>query len=187
MDRDPTLDEKLLLIHAAYDRAGIPHAFGGAISLNYHRDPRSTTDIDLNVFVAPEHAALVFDTLGTLFPVADRDRHIAEVSRDGQTRVPWNSTLVDHFFSELDFHDSMARRAVMEQFGDSHIPVLSIEDLVVCKAAFNRPKDWLDIEAVAQTRRGALDTDYVYRWASEFFAEDSEQMTRLRGVLESEG
>ena len=46
-------------------------------------------------------------------------------------------------------------------FGPDTIPILGPEHLVVCKAVFNRPKDWLDIEQVLATVDGfdAADDD----------------------------
>lgn len=185
-DLEPVFDEKLLWIHATFNRFNIPHAFGGAISLNYHRDPRSTLDIDLNIFLPPDRAEDVLNALGSMFSVTEFNRHANEIASDSQTRVPWNATMVDLFFADMDFHESMAERIVFEDFGETQIPVLSIEDLLVCKSVFGRPKDWLDIEAVAQHRRGGLDVEYIYRWSAEFLGEESASLTRLRILLESQ-
>ena len=55
-----------------------PHAFGGALALAYHAEPRATVDIDLNVFIPVERADEVLAPLGRL-GVDDRRR-----SRDGR-------------------------------------------------------------------------------------------------------
>ena len=87
------------------------------------------------------------------------------------------------FFAHTEFHQSMARRAVREPFADTAIPVLSIEDLLVCKVLFDRPRDWIDIEAVAETRRGGLDTAYIEYWVDAFVERDDARFGKLRGVL----
>jgi hypothetical protein len=45
----PSLPEKILAIERAL--TDVPHAFGGALALAYHAEPRATIDIDLNVFL----------------------------------------------------------------------------------------------------------------------------------------
>jgi hypothetical protein len=86
------------------------------------------------------------------------------LEREGQGRWLWDSTPIDVFFSYDPFHERMreARRRV--PFGEDRIPILSPEHLIVCKAAFDRPKDWLDIEQVL-VGAPELDRDEVRDWA----------------------
>lgn len=161
----------------------IPHAFGGAIALNYHREPRSTLDIDIDIFLPPERLA---PTLDVLAPVCDADsieRGRAELLDTGQARLLWGDTFIDLFFANTPFHDSMETRTQVQPFLDGEIAVLSIEDLIVCKALFDRPKDWIDIEAVAVTRQGALDAAYIDRWVREFVPDSDPRLVRLADVL----
>lgn len=51
---------------------------------------------------------------------------------------------------------SMAERVVHEPFRFDTIP---IEDLIICKVLFERPKDWLNIDTVIKSDRKPLDTD----------------------------
>ncbi len=48
-------------------------------------------------------------------------------------------------------------------FADTTIRVLSAEHLAVCKAVFDRPKDWLDIQQVLVTVT-AFDAAEARRW-----------------------
>ena len=52
----------------AFERSGLPYAFGGAIALLYAGEPRSTADIDLNVFINADAAARALDTVPPLAP-----------------------------------------------------------------------------------------------------------------------
>jgi hypothetical protein len=63
------------------------------------------------------------------------------------------------------------------------IPVLSIEDLLICKALFDRSKDWVDIEAVAKTRRGELDRSYINSWLGRFLPADDPRHARIEALL----
>ena len=42
LDEQPSLPEKVLVIHEAFGDARIPYALGGALALAYYADPRAT-------------------------------------------------------------------------------------------------------------------------------------------------
>ena len=62
----PGLRDKVLELHQVLSGANIPHAFGGAIALGFAAVPRSTLDIDMEVFVPVEDADTVLDCLWPL-------------------------------------------------------------------------------------------------------------------------
>ncbi len=140
----PSLPDKVVAIHRRLAETKIPHAFGGALALAYYAEPRATIDIDVNLFVAPSSYSDIERSLGEL-GVADA-ADPAAVERDGQCRLRWGDTPVDLFFAYDALHEAMRRAIRRQPFGEATIPVLSPEHLLVCKAIFNRPKDWLDIE-----------------------------------------
>jgi hypothetical protein len=136
-------------VHEALDRAGFPHAFGGAIALAYcTHEPRATRDLDVNVFVPPEQADAVLDALPHGVTARARDRVVAR--RDGQVRVWWEDTPIDLFFDTHEFHHGTAAGVVMVPFEEITIPVLGCEALLVFKVLFNRTRDWADIEATLE-------------------------------------
>lgn len=171
--------EKLLALRDALEAHGIPHAFGGAIALFYYRDPRSTTDIDINVFLPPDRQAEVLRVLDDLF-VLDTQALGAEIEANGQARALWGTTFVDLFFADTDFHEAMSRRIRREPFLGSRITVLSPEDLLVCKALFDRPKDWLDIEAVVASQGTELDGAYIEAALALFVEASDHRFARWR-------
>lgn len=175
----------MILLNSALDALGLPYAFGGAIALNYHREPRATVDIDINIFVRPASGTTVLAVLGQLYDVTDGDRAREELSRDGQTRTRWGTTFVDLFLANTDFHDAMAGRVERQPFGDVEIPVLAIEDLIVCKVLFDRPKDWVDVQAVVAAERVDLDSRYIGGWLEWFLPPDDERLIRWDQVLRS--
>lgn len=183
-EREPTWDQKVVRLNAALAERDIPYAFGGAIALNYHREPRSTLDIDVNVFLSPEHEETVLSALGGVYDLVDREQVGRELREDGQARTSWGATYVDLFLANTDFHASMAERVQRQPFGETTIPVLSIEDLLVCKALFDRSKDWVDIEAVAKTRRGDLDRPYISGWLNRFLPPDDPRRERIAAMLD---
>lgn len=153
-----TLAERLLAIDRSLDEAAIDHAFGGAIALAYWTlDPRGTSDIDVNLFIAPARCAEALAALPT--GIAHGERDAAAVRADGQVRLWWESTPVDLFFDYEDLHSEAARNTRTVPFEGTEIPILGPVELAVFKTMFDRTKDWADIEAMLAAR--TLDVDAV--------------------------
>lgn len=143
------LAQKLIDLHGALDSAGVAHAFGGALALAYcTHEPRGTRDIDVNVFVAAEHADDVLRAMPDGVAVLRASR--AAARREGQVRVMWQDTPIDLFFETHDFHKEVARSIRSVPFEGITIPVLDCISLIVFKAMFNRTRDWADIEAILE-------------------------------------
>jgi hypothetical protein len=176
-----SLAQRVVAIDAAL--AAVPHAFGGALALAYYAEPRATIDIDLNLFVPAERfdeAAAPLRGLG----VDVTEEAAALVARDGQVRVWWDETPVDLFFAYDPFHDAAARAHRRVPFGDAEIPILAPEHLVVCKAVFNRSKDWVDIDAMLELERG-LDAAEILRWVGRIAGDDDPRYNRIAALLTS--
>lgn len=152
------LEDRLLAVHEALDGARVPHAFGGAIALAYWtRDPRGTSDIDVNVFVPAAECERVLDALpeGVERPTGIENL----IRRDGQTRLMWEGTPVDLFFDYAPVHVEAARQRQAVPFAGTEIPVLGPVELAVFKVMFDRTQDWADIEAMIAA--GTLDLESV--------------------------
>ncbi len=180
--RQPALDRQVLLLAHALEGAGIPFAFGGALALAYAAAPRSTVDVDVNVFVPwTEHASLGGALRAVGIEVPENLASVLEA--DGQERLWWGTTAVDLFLSYHPFHEAMRRRCLVVPFGDDGlIPVLSPEDLVVCKALFDRRKDWADIEDVLRVQEG-FDLAYVSGWLEHMLGPDDERLRSLQRLV----
>lgn len=175
-----TLAQRVLAIEAALSE--VPHAFGGALALAYYAEPRATIDIDLNVFVPPDRFSEVAVPLGRLGASADNPSVAAVVQRDGQARVMWDATPIDLFFSYDAFHDAAGAARRFVPFGDGTIPILAAEHLIVCKAVFNRPKDWVDIDSMLA---GGADIDVaeILRWVARIAGDEDPRYNRIVAVL----
>jgi hypothetical protein len=170
------LGDQLLAIHDGLDRARIPHAIGGAIALGYCTlEPRGTRDVDLNVFLGPEHAREVFAALPEGVEFSGVSLEHAE--GDGQVRLRWGPTPVDLFLSVLPFHDHVAAHVRQVPFEGRTIPVLDCTALAVFKAMFARPRDWVDIEAMLEAR--AIDLDEAISWVGAMVGAESAEAAKL--------
>jgi hypothetical protein len=175
------LSGRIVAAHEMMDSLNVAHQFGGAIALAWYRSPRATTDVDLNVTVSPADAKPVLGALAHLgVTVSEADK--ALVARDGQARLDWDGSYLDLFFATLDFHRAMAARARTVRFGPVEIPILSPEHLIVCKAVFDRPKDWVDIEEMVAWGT-EIDRAGAMRWIEAILGAGSEQHARLDVML----
>jgi hypothetical protein len=175
-----TLPERIVALEAAL--AGTPHAFGGALALAYYAEPRATIDIDLNVFVPADRYDDVAAPLLALGVDADDPVARKSVEHDGQTRVMWDETPIDLFFAYDAFHDAAAGASRVVPFADTTISILGPEHLVVCKVVFDRPRDWVDIDAMLDADV-ALDAAEVLRWVGRIAGDTDPRYERIAAVL----
>jgi hypothetical protein len=175
-DSEPPLPEKVLAIHRALDAARISHAIGGALALAYYAEPRATVDVDVNVFVSAERWPQVRDSLAPLG--IDVEVDLEALERDEQVRLWWGRNAVDLFFSYTDLHEEMPRRARKVPFGDETIPILAPEHLAVCKAMFDRTKDWIDIEQIL-VAADPLDLSEIESWLARMVGRDDPRFGKL--------
>ena len=175
-----TLAQRVLAIEGAL--SDVPHAFGGALALAYYAEPRATIDIDLNVFVSAERFSEVAGPLAQLGAAADDPSIAALVRRDGQVRVMWDETPIDLFFSYDAFHDAAGAARHLVPFGDGTIPILAADHLIVCKAVFNRPKDWVDVDSMLAAETN-IDAAEVLRWVARITGDEDPRYNRIAAVL----
>jgi hypothetical protein len=176
----PSLPEKVVALDLALAGARIEHAFGGALALAYYAEPRATIDIDVNVFCSPERHDAVERALGPLGVTVTGEA--ATLERDGQARWWWGRTPIDLFFAYDEIHEAMRDEVRRVQFGETRIPILGPEHLLVCKAAFDRPKDWIDIEQML-ILVADLNRDEVRGWMRRIAGPDDPRTRRVEELL----
>ena len=172
-----TLVDKILAVAEAFDRADVPWAFGGAFALAYATaEPRGTRDIDVNVFVRASAVDVVFNALPEGVVVGHESRH--EVLTSDQVRVMWDDTPIDLFFVASDFHHDVGERCRQVPFAGRSVTILCAEDLAVFKALFDRPKDWVDIDAMAGA--GTLNRAVASNRLAQIVGDREPRVDRLR-------
>ena len=176
------ISSRIVAAHEMLDSLSVPHQFGGAIALAWYRSPRATTDIDLNITLAPSEAEPILGALRHLgVSVSEADR--VTIARDGQARLDWDGSYLDLFFATLDLRREMAERSRQVNFGPVPIPILAPEHLIVCKAIFDRPKDWVDVEEVLAWGT-EVESATVLGWIGELLGSESAQYVRLSELFE---
>lgn len=171
-----SLPERIVAIHRGLSKAGLPHAFGGAIALAYATlDPRGTSDVDVNIFTPadqPERALAALPD-GISQPPGTADT----IARDGQIRLWWDETPVDLFFDYVPLHEQAARHRRTVPFEGEQIPILGPVELAAFKIMFDRTRDWADVEAMHEA--GTLDVAAVRRELERLLDRGDERLARL--------
>jgi len=151
-----TLVEKVLALSESLTAAEVAHAFGGAIALAYcTEDPRGTRDVDVNAFVPASEPERVLAALPPGVAVPPGTAQV--IAAEGQVRLWWDDTPVDLFLDYAPLHAQAARGTREVPFAGRRIRVLGPVELIMLKALFDRPKDWVDIATIVEAGAAALD------------------------------
>lgn len=178
----PTPVDVVLALHDALARAGVEHAFGGAIAYGFAAEPRGTVDVDLNLFLAEPIPDTVFQALAAAGCDVDPEESQRRARERGDFRGRCLGYRVDFFVSFHPFHESVRARVMRASLQGSPISVLSAEDLTVFKILFDRSKDWADIEAMIRALGSRFDRAYVRRWLDELLAEGDPRKARFEAL-----
>jgi len=135
----------------------------------------------VNVFLAPERFDSVREALAPLGVETSVDS--LALARDGQCRLRWGRTPVDVFFAYDPIHDAMRSATRSVPFADTNLPILSPEHLAVCKAVFDRPQDWIDVEQMMVGAEG-FERGEVDAWLARIVGPDSEALRRFRALAD---
>lgn len=166
-------------LHDRLDAAGISHAFGGAFALLWCTgEPRTTVDIDLNIFVRPAETQRVLGSLPEEIVASDED--VTQLMTTGQCRLLFDGIPVDVFLDTTPFHDDLRLHVREHQLVDRNLPFLGCNDLAVFKAFSNRRKHWADIEEML--RAGWLDVPYVSGILSDYLGPGDERIRELHTI-----
>jgi hypothetical protein len=174
----PILDA-IVELHDGLEAAGIHHAFGGAFALLWCTgEPRTTVDIDLNIFVPPTETQRVLDAMPEEIVATDDD--VTQLTTAGQCRLMFDGIPVDVFLDTTAFHDDLRLHVSEHQLVNRKLPFLGCNDLAVFKTFYNRRKDWADIEEML--RAGRLDVAYVSGILSDYAGPDDERIRELHAI-----
>jgi len=174
---ESSLPDKLIAVHEQLAAVKVPHAFGGDIALAYYAEPNPTAHIDLNLFTPTKRWQETIDALVPLgIEVESFDP--AVLKRNGLIRLWWGHASFSLFFASDEIHDEMPKFARRVPFAGTTLPILAPEHLAICKAMFDRPKDWLDIEQMLVAADG-MDVASVEEWLTRMVGKDDPRLQRL--------
>jgi hypothetical protein len=176
----PSLTDKFVRVHQRLAGAGIPHAIGGGLAQAYYGEPRVTIDIDVNVFTSVAGWPEVRDALRP--EGIDIEVNLDDLASDKEVRLGWHRNDVHVFFSHDQLHAAMPTGVRRLPFAGETIPVVAPEHLVTRKALLDRPKDWIDIEAIL-VATSDLDRAEVESWIRRLTGPDDSRLEHFRRLL----
>jgi hypothetical protein len=168
----------------AFTAIGVAYHIGGSVASMAHGVTRTTLDVDIVADLRQEH-------IGQLVERLQSDYYIDEDMIEGAVRDRSSFNLVhlptmfklDVFVLKWDPYDQQAfLRADLRTLEDNpEAPLFfveSAEDVVLNKLRWYRmggevsERQWNDLLGVVRVQAGALDREYLHRWASELGVSD---------------
>ncbi len=131
------------------------------MALGQYSIPRATNDVDVNVFLRPEHLQPVFAALCELGVAVDSERAIAEAQDKGMFVVFLHGFRVDLFTPSIEFSWQAEQTRKRFTVDGKSAWFLSAEALCVLKLLFFRSKDVADLERLLAVMGSSLDANFV--------------------------
>lgn len=169
------------------ESCGYKFCFIGGIALQRWGQPRSTRDLDLNLWAGFGKEQQIVETI--LRRYQSRVDDALEFALRARIMLLQNisGTSIDLSLGGLPFEEHMQLRANSWSVpGAGEICTCSAEDLVVLKAFAARSQDWLDIDSVIDRQGDVLDRELIERELAPLVAlkEEPEIMFQLKKVFE---
>ena len=172
------LDLAVRRILPAIMDADVPHAVAGGLALSFHGHPRSTHDVDLNLFATEVGPVTdVFVRLGlTELPDGPKDLGLYQLHSWSLDVVEaYVDVRVDLLVGRNPFLDEVARRRIDIDYPGVERPIrcVDVESLIVQKLYSGRMLDLADVRELMTIHKDGVDVDYIRRWVAELNLSDA--------------
>jgi hypothetical protein len=156
------LFQAALELQTELSRCGAKFCFIGGLAVLRWAEPRFTQDVDLTLFTAPGEEALVIDAMLGRFAARRAGAREFALRHRVLLLTASNGVPCDLALGALPFEQRMVGRASAFEFEPGcSLVTCSADDLIVLKAFADRPKDWLDVEAVLAGQGRGLDLNRI--------------------------
>jgi len=148
-----------------FDEDGLPYALGGALALGAWGVPRTTSDVDMSVFVSEGEIDGLLDSVERAGAMVERSEACRSVARTGFFVAIFGRTRIDLFVAHHPWHVEMQQRRVSLPTPDGRpLWFLSVEDMALAKLLYARPKAVQDLERLFVVQAGRMDLAYLRYW-----------------------
>lgn len=155
------LEAALVELAEALEHCKLPYVLIGGLAVSLLGEPRTTLDVDVSVWAAPDQLAAAIDCLCTRFrALRPNPREFVEKYRVLPIATG-AGVRADVVFAAIPAEQEIIQRAVQKQVGNRLIPVASVEDLLFMKLLSTREKDHSDAAALVRRYGKSLDRDYL--------------------------
>jgi predicted nucleotidyltransferase len=141
----------------------------GGIAASLLGSPRFTADIDAVFLLSPENIPKLLDEAEKqgLVPRISNPEEFAQKNRVIFLRHTSSGINVDLSLGILPFEEEMVERSQVLEVGNLSLRLPTPEDLIIMKAVAHRPKDLIDIQAIAASHP-SLDQKRIQEWVEQF-------------------
>jgi hypothetical protein len=169
------LDDAITKVIQGLIEIGVEYMLVGSFSSMYYSFPRATADADFVVGTQDLDVAGLSKILGERFKF-DPQLSFETVGGSVKNEIEITGTpfrieifrLTDEPFDQSRF----ARRREIFLFG-KQVWIPTVEDVIIQKLIWDRPKDRDDVAGVIEANRKSLDEDYLKSWASQLGLTDA--------------
>jgi hypothetical protein len=170
-------------ISAQLARKGIGHAVSGAVAMAVHGVVRATKDLDILVVAAQVQLPEVFAIVRGLGFQGDDAQLLRGLREHGYAEMKSGAVRVEILAPVLPYHRTLPDRAVRAEIAGTRVPVVSLEDLVVLKMLWRRPKDIPDIHSLLTAARN-LDAGYIRSTLASILPDDDPRHAEMAAWIE---
>ncbi|MEX2207963.1 MAG: hypothetical protein WEF50_17185 [Myxococcota bacterium] len=180
----PDIVAALAPIVEVFERLSVPYSVAGSVASSAHGVARATLDVDLVADLHVEHVDRLVAAISADYYV-DRGAALDAIARRSMFNVVHLATML-----KVDIYLLTSRRFDQESFrrrgqlplddreGARSYRLDTPEDTILHKLEWYRAggevseRQWNDVIGVLQVQLGALDLDYLNRWATELGVAD---------------
>jgi len=148
---------------------GEEYAVGGAIALGYWGAPRGTIDVDLTLYLPPDHLYDCIRLLHNIGCECSAAEAVDSLRGHGFCRATFAAVRVDVFLPTTAFYEAARARRKRVQLANRPMMIWDAESLAVFKVMFFRRKDLADVEQVLRTQGGQFDRVWVRERLAEMY------------------
>jgi predicted nucleotidyltransferase len=164
-----TCEEVAVVVIDALEKAQIRYMLVGSLTTSYYGVVRSTQDIDIMIDYTSN---AIRDLQENLKGVAIIDPQMSfetiTMSVRNEAQVIGLPFKIEFFhLSDDEFQQQRFSRKIRVDALGRKVYVPTVEDVIVMKARWARPKDVMDLEYVISIQEGNVDWPYVYSWADK--------------------
>lgn len=153
-----------------FEEKNIPYAIIGGIAVQYWGEPRTTRDVDVQIYLPEEKKEVVFRDILNHFSQRLSDAFQFALTARVLLIESSNGTPIDLTLAVPGFGDFVMARRVKAQIHPDYRPVfiISAEDLIVSKCFAGRPIDSQDVKHILKKNGNKLDLQYIRQWLADF-------------------
>ena len=172
------LPELAAAISAKLFKSKIRHAVSGAVAMATYGVVRATKDLDILVVAPQVRLPEVFAIVRERGFHGEDAEMLRGLRENGYAELTAGPVRVEILGPVLPYHRTLPDRAVPVEISGTRVPIVSLEDLVVLKMLWRRPKDIPDIHSLLAASRD-FDAGYVRSTLASILPEDDARHAEL--------